>query len=183
MKFGKSPASRKTHRGLSMALFLLSAIPFCVFVSVPRPASASVSVSQGFYDYQSPVSGVSRLTGQAVSWMQDRDTYSVGINLERAGFVDAAGAVRCAFYNVSLLLEKPVVKGIMVGGGIGFVRSYFNGTAFALSQINDIYGRVQLLQIGGASVGTFIAVRWLNPTPLGTTIRVFKSGLEVRFGK
>jgi len=182
MNYGKSPASREAGRGLFLPLFLFLVSAVVSLPGISQSAASAISASQNFYDYEFISPGVrDRLTGQAVVWMLDRSKYKIGINAERAGFA-VPGSV-WEFFNASLLIEKPLLRGVSIGVGTGFVKAFSNGASAMLSHVNDIYGRVQLLKIGNASVGTFVAARWVNPTPFGTAVRVVKSGIEVGFGR
>lgn len=182
MHYEKSPASRKAGRGLFLALFFLL-VPVVSFSLVSQTACASLSVSQGFYDLQLATPGeLDRVTGQALTWMMDRDKYGIGVNVESAKAEVLGGAIRLELLNTMFVIEKPVVQGVFVGAGLGVVRWFANGTMVMLCNNFDVYGRVHLVKIGNASVGTFLTIRYMSPTPIGN-IRVMKSGIEVGLGR
>ena len=177
MMYWKPPVSRLRDGGF-LRLYTLAALAAVLSFAVPSFAGAvkTISVEQNYYDYMNDTGGPgARLTGQGATMSFEDRGFNKAVHVEW-GNVDVVG-FSLDMFNLGIALEKPTTANTLLGIGAGFVRCDFAGGPM-LSFVGDIYGKVKLVKVGNNSLGSFVSLRVVQPTPFGR-MQMVKAGLEI----
>ena len=181
MMYWKPPVSRMRDGGF-LRLYTLAV--FAAILSFVSPSNAgavtTVSVEKNYYDYLYTAGAfASRLSGQGATISFQDGAFNKAVHVEWGGFDTPIFSLN--MFNIGIALEKPVMTNTLLGIGIGFVQCDYVGGPMK-SLIGDVYGKVKIIKVGNNSLGSFVAVRMVHPTPFGQTM-VIKGGLEISIVK